>query len=97
VHKVTVCDTKLIWFPVTTYQDRRKQKGLRVHVPKANTLQTQTDTDEQKPHKICFEVDHISIFLIICSECFITVLIRMKIIIYQVQIYIREKKTDWEH
>jgi len=81
VHKVRVCDTKLMWFPVTTYQERRNQKGLRVHVPKANTFQTRTDTDEQKPHKICFELDHISIFLIICSECFITALMRMKIII----------------
>ena len=40
-----------------------------------------SDTDEQKLHKICFELDHISIFLIICSECFITALIGMKIII----------------
>jgi len=81
-----------MWLPVTTYQESVNQKGLRVHVTKANMFQTQTDTDEQKAHKIYFEVDHISIFLIICSECFITVSIRMKLIIYQVQIYIRGGK-----
>jgi hypothetical protein len=76
----------------------KEPEGLGVYVTKADIFQTQTDTDEQKPHKICFEVDHISIFWIICSECFITALIRMKIIIYQVQIYIRGvKKIDWEH